>query len=74
MVVELKIVPDQRAKGAGDKSPILPLAVRRDVVLLICIKLAALWAIYQVFFKPYEMPVLQPAEIAAHILDHSDRQ
>ena len=74
MAADLKISPKLEAKGSRDKNPILPLAVRRDIILLICIKLAVLWIIYQMFYKPYEMPAFQPAEITGHILDHSHLQ
>jgi hypothetical protein len=42
--------------------------VRRDVIVLICVKLAALWLIYQFFFKPHEVPPLQPAALTAHLI------
>jgi hypothetical protein len=74
MAADVKTSPKLEAKGSRDKNPILPLAVQRDIILLICIKLAVLWIIYQMFFKPYEIPVFQPAEISGHILDHSHRQ
>jgi hypothetical protein len=52
--------------------PILPWAVRRDVLILISIKLAVLAAIYWLFFAPHARPEPRPAEIAAHLLDISD--
>jgi hypothetical protein len=43
--------------------------VRRDVLILISIKLAVLAAIYGLFFAPHARPEPRPADIAAHILD-----
>ncbi|MGD0142427.1 MAG: cytochrome oxidase putative small subunit CydP [Rhizomicrobium sp.] len=59
-----RTVPDHR-----DSAPIFPWAVRRDVLILISIKLAALAAIYWLFFAPHERPEPRPVDIAAHILD-----
>jgi hypothetical protein len=64
-----------RRRAAPDRAngvPILPWAVRRDVLILISIKLAVLAAIYWLFFAPHARPEPRPAEIAAHLLDISD--
>ena len=65
--IDLWMRPTIRREG-----PILPRAVRRDVVILIGIKLIALFAIYQVFFKPNEHAPFHPAEVAQHIFGPSD--
>jgi hypothetical protein len=58
------------APDRDDAVPILPPAVRRDVLVLIAIKLVALAAIYWVFFAPNErLAPPRPAEIAAHLFD-----
>jgi hypothetical protein len=54
--------------GISRDTPILPRRVRRDVIVLICVKLAALWLIYQVFFNPHEAPPLRPAALTAHLI------
>jgi hypothetical protein len=60
----------RRPTDAKSAAPILPWAVRRDVLILISIKLAALAAIYWLFFAPHERASPpRPAEIAAHLLD-----
>ena len=57
------------APGESDAAPILPWAVRRDVLILISIKLAVLAAIYWLFFAPLVRPAPAPADIAHHLLD-----
>ncbi len=56
-----------REHGAA---PIFPWVLRRDVLILISIKLFALAAIYWLFFLPHERHEPRPAEVAAHILSH----
>jgi hypothetical protein len=58
------------APDESDAAPILPWAVRRDVLILISIKLAFLAAIYLLFFAPHARPEPAPADIAHHLLDH----
>jgi hypothetical protein len=57
------------APDRQDTAPILPWAVRRDVLILISIKLLALASIYWLLFAPHERPEPRPADIAAHLLD-----
>jgi hypothetical protein len=57
------------APGRRDAAPILPWAVRRDVLLIIALKLLAIAAIYALFFAPHAQPEPRPADIAAHLLD-----
>lgn len=45
-----------------------PKTVRRDVILLLCIKAAALTLIYFLFIRPAMMPEPQPSAVAAHII------
>lgn len=60
----------RRPTDTNNAAPILPWAVRRDVLILISIKLAALAAIYWLFFAPHERPAApRPADVAAHLLD-----
>ena len=61
---------DRPPPGRQDAAPILPWAVRRDVLLVIALKLLAIAAIYAVFFAPHAQPEPAPAAIAAHLLDH----
>lgn len=65
--IDLRMRPTIRNDG-----PILPRAARRDVVILIAIKFVALFAIYQVFFKPNEHAPFHPAEVARHIFGPND--
>jgi hypothetical protein len=51
--------------------PLLPRQVRRDIIVLICIKLAALWLLYQLFFNSHGVPDLQPAQLATHLIGSS---
>mgnify|MGYP001556036262 CR=1 FL=1 len=44
-----------------------PKTVRRDVILLLCIKAAALTLIYFLFIRPAMMAEAQPSALAAHI-------
>jgi hypothetical protein len=57
------------APDESDVAPILPWAVRRDVLILISIKLAVLAAIYWLFFAPHVRPAPAPADITRHLLD-----
>jgi hypothetical protein len=59
----------RRARDVRDAAPILPWAVRRDVLILISIKLMVLAAIYWLFFAPHARPEPAPADIAHHLLD-----
>ncbi|HEY2034596.1 MAG TPA: hypothetical protein VGH02_13000 [Rhizomicrobium sp.] len=45
-----------------------PKGVRRDVILLLCIKAAALTLIYFLFIKPAIVPEPQPSQVAAHLI------
>ena len=58
-----------RAPTPDVAAPILPWAVRRDVLILVSAKLLVLAAIYCLFFAPHARPDPRPAEIAAHLLD-----
>jgi hypothetical protein len=60
----------QSSNANADNAPILPRAARRDIIVLVCVKLAALLAIYLFFFRPHELPPLKPAQVAAQILGH----
>jgi hypothetical protein len=67
----VKSVVAQPPNASADSAPILPRRARRDIIALVCVKLAALLAIYLIFFAPYELPPLKPAQVAAQILGHS---
>jgi len=45
-----------------------PKAVRRDVIILLCIKAAALTLIYFLFVKPALVPEPKPASMAEHLI------
>ena len=45
-----------------------PKAVRRDVIVLLCIKAVALTLIYFLFIKPAMVPEPQPATMATHLI------
>jgi hypothetical protein len=60
----------RRSPGQSDAAPIFSWRLRRDVLILISLKLAVLGAIYALFFAPHSRPEPRPAEIAAHLLDH----
>jgi hypothetical protein len=45
-----------------------PKVLRRDVILLFCIKAAAILLIYQLFFAPMTRPEPDGAAIRAHLL------
>ena len=48
--------------------PIFPAALRRDVLLLIAIKLLLLFLLYRIFFAPHEIPALGGDQVARHLL------
>jgi hypothetical protein len=62
--------PRRAADGEDGAAPILPWMLRRDVLILISIKLFALAAIYWLFFLPHGRHEPRPAEVAAHILSN----
>ena len=66
--IRVKTAGSRSLKAGDDDAPILPRAVRRDVVLLICVKLLALFVIYRVFFAPHEVPPLSPAQVMTRLL------
>lgn len=45
-----------------------PRFVRRDVIILLCIKAAALTLIYFLLVKPALVPEPKPAAMAAHLI------
>lgn len=45
-----------------------PKLVRRDIIILLCIKAAALTLIYFLFVRPALMPEPKPATMAAHLI------
>lgn len=45
-----------------------PKVVRRDVILLLCAKAAALTLIYFLFVAPMMKPEPQPSAMAAHLV------
>lgn len=45
-----------------------PRTVRRDVIVLLCIKAAALTLIYFLFIKPAMVPEPRPSTMAAHLI------
>ena len=55
------------AQQSGDR-PILPRSLRRDIIFLIIIKIAALILIYQLFFASAETSRPTPATVSAHIV------
>jgi hypothetical protein len=55
-------------KGRYSDSAILPFAARRDIVVLICIKVAALWLIYHVFFETHAPGPMPPHQVEQHLL------
>jgi hypothetical protein len=65
------IVPDRRreAEASAGSAPIFPWAVRRDVLILVALKLAVLAAIYGLFVAPQTRPEPRPADVVAHLLD-----
>jgi hypothetical protein len=67
----VKSIVAQPLDASADNAPILPRAARRDIVVLVCVKLAALLAIYLVFFAPHEQPPLKPAQVMTQIFSHS---
>ncbi len=66
----MKSIAAQSLDASADDAPILPRAARRDIIVLIGVKLAALLAIYLIFFRPHELPPLKPAQVAAQIVGH----
>jgi hypothetical protein len=49
-------------------SPMFPKLVRRDIIILLCIKAAAITLIYFLLVKPVLMPEPKPAAMAAHLI------
>jgi hypothetical protein len=45
-----------------------PKAVRRDIIVLLCIKAAALTLIYFLFVRPVLVPEPKPAAVTAHLI------
>jgi len=45
-----------------------PKAIRRDVIVLLCLKAAALTLIYFLFIKPAMVPEPKPAAMATHLI------
>jgi hypothetical protein len=45
--------------------------LRREIILLVGIKLIALLILYQLFFAPVRPPTPDGAAITAHLLDNS---
>lgn len=45
-----------------------PKAIRRDVIVLLCLKAAALTLIYFLFIAPAMKPEPQPGAVAAHLI------
>jgi hypothetical protein len=45
-----------------------PKMARRDVIILLCIKAAALTLIYYVFVVPMLKPEPSPGSVAAHVI------
>ena len=56
------------ARDRSDAVPILPRAVRRDVLIIVSVKLIAIALIYAMFFAPNSRPDPRPADIEAHLL------
>lgn len=54
-----------RSHGAG---PVFSKALRREVIILVLVKLAALFLIYQIFFAPYKAPPLSREKLMHHLL------
>ena len=55
-------------RGASKADPMFPKTVRRDVIILLCIKAAALTLIYFTLVKPALMPEPKAAAMAAHLI------
>jgi len=45
--------------------------LRREIILLVGIKLIALFILYQLFFAPVRPPAPDGAALTAHLLDNS---
>ncbi|HEY7977315.1 MAG TPA: hypothetical protein VID67_03905 [Rhizomicrobium sp.] len=48
--------------------PMFPKVVRRDVIVLLCLKAAALTLIYFLFIAPATKPEPQASAMAAHLI------
>ena len=55
-------------------TPILPLRLRRDIVLLLILKLVALLAIYQIFFTNQSHGSSSAASVTQHLLSLGQTQ
>jgi hypothetical protein len=49
-------------------TPIFSKTLRRDVVLLLCLKATALALVYSIFFGPHTQPTMNASIIASHVL------
>lgn len=48
-------------------TPIFPKPLRREIIVLICVKVAALFLIYQLFFADREVPPLNHDAVSRHL-------